>query len=367
MKKILTITCHNVYNHGATLQQMALLVYLKSLNFDAKTINYKPKYLSNHYKLWLVNNEKFEKNIFLKFIYLSLKLPSRLLERVRKNNFDQFEKKYLDVLPQKYSTNKELKNNLPEADFYITGSDQVWNSFFDNGKDPAFYLDFVPDNKPKIAYAASFAIDSIEPSLTNFVKEKVSRLQHISVREKSGVQILENLGFEKVSQVIDPVFLMNAEYWTTNFVKPISQDYVFIYDFDGNENIKKTAIELSKKHNLKIFTVNERINYASKKYVNSGPEIFLSLVHHAKYVLTNSFHAVAFSLIFNKKFLVFNRTEKINTRMRDLLQMVELSEILVEINETKDIDLIPFDFNNSNKIISNKVLESKKFLEEALK
>lgn len=367
MKKILTITCHNVYNHGATLQQLALLEYLKSLNFDVKTINYKPSYLSNHYNLWAISNNKFKKNIFSKLIYLTLKLPGRLIERKRKTNFDAFEKKYLDILPKLYSNNLELKSNLPKADFYITGSDQIWNSFFENGKDPAFYLDFVPKDKIKIAYAASFAIDELEENIKDFVFEKSSRINNISVRETSGLTILKKLGIANVEQVLDPVFLLNADYWKNNFVQTINQNFIFVYDFDNNSEIKKTALYLAKKHNFKIYSVNQNINYAERKYVFSAPNDFLSLIFNAKFVLSNSFHAVAFSLIFNKKFLVFNRSEKINTRMRDLLEILNISHLLINQNQKTDIETVIFDYETINNLISIKTKLSKDFLLNVLK
>ena len=83
MKKVLTITCHQVYNYGATLQQYALLEVLKELGYNAKTINYNPPYLSNHFKLWAVPNT-YQKNLFLKLAYISLKLPRRILSFKRK-------------------------------------------------------------------------------------------------------------------------------------------------------------------------------------------------------------------------------------------------------------------------------------------
>ena len=366
MKKILTITCHNVYNHGATLQQFALLEYLQSQGYDAATINYKPDYLSNHFNLFSVDNPRFNSNFVVRYLYLLLKLPSRLIGLKRKHNFDNFEDKYLSILPQKYVSNQELIQNLPIADIYITGSDQVWNSFFQNGKDLAFYLNFVPENKLKISYAASFAINEIDENLKTFVKENVQRLDYVSVRESSGKKILEDLDIQNVTQVLDPVFLIAADYWKSKFIEPISENYIFVYDFDKNERIKKTAIDFAKNHDLKIFTVNNSLSYASQKYVNSGPEIFLSLVFHAKFVLTNSFHAVAFSIIFNKKFLVFNRSEKINTRMRDLLQLIDSPELLVNLNENINLDTIKIDYTCINNIIYDKILLSKSFLEKAL-
>ena len=188
--KIKTITCHEVYNHGASLQEYALLKYLENLGHEVETISYKPPYLSNHFKLWIVSSPKWGKNFFLRTLYLGIKLPKKLYNLTRKKNFDLFSKEWIPSTVDRYTSNEELKNNIPEADVYICGSDQIWNSFFQNGKDPAFYLDFVPDEKLKLSYAASFAIDELEEDIKDFVKKKVTRLDFISVRETSGVKIL---------------------------------------------------------------------------------------------------------------------------------------------------------------------------------
>jgi len=366
MKKILTITCHNVYNHGASLQQFALLEYLKSVGYDAQTINYQPFYFQNHFNYFAVSNPKYEKNFLLKWIYLLLKFPGRIAERKRKQKFDAFEENNFTILPKKYFSNEELKNDLPIADIYICGSDQIWNSYFENGKDPAFYLDFVPENKNKIAYAASFAIDEIEENLKPFVKEKVSRINHISVRETSGKRILHHLQIENVTQVLDPVFLINASEWRNRFVAKIEQDFIFIYDFDSNPIIEKLAKELALKNKYKIYTVNKNINYADKNFYLEGPEMFLSLMDSAQFVITNSFHSVAFSLVFNKQFIVVNRTEAINTRMRDLLGLFNLSNLLVSSDFTiSDIKII--NFEETNILLSKAIENSKQFLDSSIK
>ncbi len=365
MKKVLTITCHNVYNHGATLQEYALLQFLKNRGYDAATINYRPPFLSNHFKLTQVN-PKFEKNIVLKTAYLALKLPVRLLGLKRKKNFDAFEAKNIKVTHQVYTSNEELKANIPPADIYICGSDQIWNSFFENGKDPAFYLDFVPENKLKISYAASFAIDEIAEDLKPFVREMVGKIDHVSVREVSGLRIVENLGINNATRVLDPVFLLDPKYWSDTFVKPIKEKYIFIYDFDSNEGIRKMAQREAKKHNLKIFTVNKNIKYADSNFEMEAPDKFISLVYHAEFVITNSFHALAFSLIFNKKFFVVNRTDKINTRMRDMLELVGLSELLIGSNDNKAFDEVKIDYKVVNEKLASERQKSAAFLTSAL-
>ena len=168
--RIKTITCHDVYNSGASLQAYALMRYLEELGNEVEIIDYKPDYLNNHYKLGIIANPKYEKNLMLKMIYLTLKFPGRVLALRKKIKYDHFRDNYLKVTKKRYISNSELKNNPPEADIFICGSDQIWNSKFNNGKDPAFYLDFAPQGKIKASYSASFATDRIEEYLRDITK-----------------------------------------------------------------------------------------------------------------------------------------------------------------------------------------------------
>ncbi len=365
--RVKTITCHEVYNHGATLQEYALLKYLEKLGHEAEAIHYKPPYLSGHLKLWTVSNPKYN-NFILKWPYLLLKLPTRIINLKRKRAFDNFSKKHIQVGEYRYSSNQELKDNLPKADAYICGSDQIWNSYFQNGKDPSFYLDFAPEKALKISYAASFAIDEIEDDLKDFVGKSISRLNAVSVRETSGLNILKGLGISKGVQVLDPVFLLTPDFWKTNFIREIREDYLFIYDFDSNVEIKRYAQELATKYNLRIYSVNKNIAYSDKNFWLEGPETFLSLLYNAKIVLTNSFHAVAFSVIFSKQLYVFNRNVSINTRMRDLLGLVDLGSIH-ENNprESSKISIKPIsNYVEVNKKLQTHIDRSKLFIEKAL-
>lgn len=366
--KIKTITCHEVYNYGASLQEYALLKYLETLGNKVEAINYRPPYDSNHFNLFYVSNDSYNKNFILKCIYILLKLPIRLVHLKRKREFDKFSKEFINSTKVQYHSNEDLKNNLPLADAYICGSDQIWNSFFENGKDPAYYLDFVPDNKLKISYAASFAIDSLEENLKPFVKQKVSRLNAISVRESSGVKILNDLGINNATQVLDPVFLLDSKHWNSLITtKPETTKYLFVYDFDNNPRIKKLAEAYKKKYGWLIISVNEPVKYADKNYFLEGPVKFLSLVKNAEFVISNSFHAVAFSIIFQKDFVVFNREDKINTRMRDLLKLIDISNCLLTDDEmVKNHKLNNIDYSVVNKNVDALINTSKSYLNKAL-
>ena len=219
--KIKTITCHDVYNHGASLQAFALQQYLEEQGHEVEIIDYKPDYLSGHYNLCKVNNLNWDTNIVSRFIYILIKLPFRLLDLQRKQAFDNFRKKYLVLTSKRYTTNVELKENCPKADVFIAGSDQIWNTIFPNGRDAAFYLDFAPKESKKIAYAASFATESVVLEYKDFVKQMLQNFNYIAVREQGAIDILKTLGIYDGTWVCDPVFLLDRQKWDKIAVKKV--------------------------------------------------------------------------------------------------------------------------------------------------
>lgn len=367
--KIKTITCHDVYNAGASLQAYALMTYLQNLGNDVEIINYKPDYLSNHYNLWSISNPKYEKNILLKFTYLCLKLPKRLINKYSKKKklFDAFTKKYLNVTQNVYHSNEELVKNLPEAEVYIAGSDQIWNSLFNNGKDPAFYLNFVPEDKIKASYAASFATNKIAEGYEECVTQWLKRLDYIGIRENSGVKLAESLGIEKAVHVLDPVFLLERKEWDQlakkSSIKMNNEKYLIVYDFDANEQIKELCLEVSKKLNLKIYSFFKN-DYADKIITNYGPIEFLALIKNSSFVVSNSFHGTAFSIIYEKPFFVVNRKESLNSRMIDLLSLLGLDNRL--ISSFKEYSKEDFRIN-INKCLEKEINKSKQYITMVLK
>ncbi|MDY3002433.1 MAG: polysaccharide pyruvyl transferase family protein [Romboutsia timonensis] len=365
--KVCTITCHDVYNHGASLQAYALMKYLKNIGNQVEIIDYKPDYLSTHYNMFAINNPKWEKNIILKTIYISLKLPRRLISLKRKKEFDNFRNEYLSITNKRYTSNEELINNIPDADIYLCGSDQIWNSLHKNGKDPAFYLDFVPNNKIKASYAASFATDTIDNKYKSMVKTMVSKLDGVSIREKSGVKIVKDLGIENAINVVDPVFLLDKDEWDNIGTESFDEKYILVYDFDKSSLVEKLAKDIANTKGYKIYTINtDKPKYADKHFNLSGPKTFISLVKNAEYVISNSFHAVVFSVIYNKNIVIVNRTEAINTRMRDLLDDLQLSDRLVSEDYNLNNLLEDMDYSNAIKILNKKINISKNYLNKIL-
>lgn len=362
--KIKTITCHDVYNAGASLQAYALAKYLKDLGHAVEIIDYKPDYL-RHYRLTGIANPKYNRPV-LRELYNVLKFPGRLHAKMgkRKRSFDCFTEEYLPVTTRTYHSNEELKTKLPTADIYLAGSDQIWNPVFQNGKDPAFYLDFAPQNAVKASYAASFAVENIDNAWKSQIKDWLSNLDYISVRESSGVEIIHELGIDKVVHVADPVFLLDRKEWN-KLAEPIynRKPFIFLYDFDNNKQLGKSVRNLARKNGWKVYSYL-RNPYCDRCFSQVGPREFLSLVRDAELVVSNSFHATAFSLIFEKPFWVLERKERINTRMRDLLKKIGKTERLMTPEGICNVRSM--DYKDVNNKIKNQVEHSKKYLDIVL-
>ena len=203
--RICTITCQNADNHGARLQCYALVRHFQKQGHDVQVIDYRPYYMRGP-RLWYWPGTSLKE--WVKFF---LRIPDRIRSVRRHRCFDEFSKKYIP-LTRIYNTIDELRQDPPLADKYIAGSDQIWNTTFRNGTDPAYYLDFGSKEILRESFAASFATSEIVPSARAFVKENLKRFDKITVREQSALKIVENLGYQ-CSLQDDPVFLLSAKEW----------------------------------------------------------------------------------------------------------------------------------------------------------
>lgn len=356
--RIKTITCHNVYNLGASLQAYALAAYLQGQGHEVQIIDYQPLYL-RHYRLAGVPNPRFDKPL-LREAYQIAKFPGRLYDRLtskQKKAFDRFTAEYLPVTQTTYSDIAALRADPPEADLYIAGSDQIWNPLFQNGKDPAFFLDFVPEGKRRISYAASFAVEGLEKQDADRMKPWLEKLDAVSVRESSGVALLADMGIKGV-QVVDPVFLLTKDAWEKIAVLPPMQDYILVYDFDNSPKIKKISQAVSRQTGKKIVSLFP-VDWADEIWANAGPCEFLGAIQNAGIVLSNSFHATAFSLIFQKDFYVVNRSEGINARMKDLVGDLGLTDRLICAVPNA---ISAIDYPNVVPLLEKKIIASKDYL-----
>ena len=252
----------------------------------------------------------------------------------------------------------------------ISGSDQIWNPLFPNGKDPSYYIDFALSQTKRVSYAASFSVEYISDADKEFVKGMLAKMNRISVREYQGVDILKSLDIKNGVKVLDPVFLLDRNYWETFMHKGSEKDYILIYDFEGSDLMKRVALYFKRKKGWKIYSINDALSrlYADKNFTKVGPQDFLSLIYNCSMFLSNSFHGTAFAVYFNKPFYVFGlKGISLNSRMESLLRSVDLKDRFI----TENIDIeklhLNYDFNKVNLLIEEEKNYSKQFLDSVLK
>lgn len=366
------MTCHHVYNYGATLQAYALQTYLEALGHNVEIIDYRlPTHIK--YELFSIYPEGrlypfLKKHKLISYLYAPIRNRKMFYTWGRKKAFDEFDRTYLHITPQRYKTIDELRVGSPVADVYIAGSDQIWNPDYPNGTDEGYYLNFGDSRTRRISYAASFGVDTLSTKQQEFVKQHLNKFNRISVREDAGLKILNGLEVN-AEKCVDPVFLQTKEEWISNLnLKVHNDDYIMLYDFvHDDDEIKNFALHLKKRTGLKILAVNDysRTPYADRQINNASPKDFLEYILNARYVICNSFHATAFSIIFHKHMATFPlKKQKNASRMETLLQETCLIEHYLPqlddfINSKIDWDVVDL------KIADN-VSSSKKYLDAAL-
>lgn len=374
--KIKTITCHRVYNYGASLQAYALQHYLEKQGNEVEIIDFWPYFFHNRYNFFFVHPSSPHFHLLNRFPFFKilngLKHNRKMFKTYgRKQAFDRFEKKYLKISDTRYLTSDELKQNAPKADIYIAGSDQIWNTNCPNGHQAAYYLDFGAKNTIRATYAASFGVSTIPEEYKYKLQTWIQNIDVISIRETSGLQILQKLGFNNAVQVIDPVFLLNQSQWKEDIIKKAktysfqNEKYILLYDFIGDKKLKEFALNASKEFGYMIISLNDFISYdfVSQNVNNAGPCEFVSLIANASLVITNSFHATAFSVILQKEFYTFSLANHNNSsRMEDFCSLLGL----IQRYNASTITKSSIDYKSVTTLLNSHITQSKKFIQNIL-
>jgi hypothetical protein len=251
-----------------------------------------------------------------------------LKSRKRRDAFDRFKSDYLTVT-QTCRTLEDISTCVSDANVLIAGSDQIWNSYsLENGLDSAFYLDFGPEEAVKISYAASFGVNEVKEKDRSFVVEMLKNFDHISIREEKGRKLLEELGF-KGKVVVDPVFLLDKKEWeslTVNMTMPAP--YILIYSIGNiSDSMFSMIRQIQGKTGYKAICVRSNRHIRGiEEITDAGPAEFVSLIKNASFVISNSFHATAFSLIFEKEFYSYPYETKSSERIVALLKDLKIEE-----------------------------------------
>ncbi len=369
MKKIALVTVFDIVNIGTYLQTLALGEILKANDCEVNVVNYiRPMHT------WQGIIKRYFKIGVVKALYYFVFKFSQMLVLRKKNK--QFIQKYL-FLSKEYTSFEKLKNNPPEADIYLTGSDQVWNSQHNRGIEHSYYLNFAPIDKPRIAYAASIGMEDFPENEKNEIRDLLAKYVHISVREKQAKQIMENLGIQNSEVVLDPTLLLSKNDWIS--LVDIScfkkkEPYLLVYSVESkkqNELIKQIAKQIAKEKNLAIYSVSyqgkirNQMNFADRCFTRSTPELFLSLFAQADFTVVSSFHGTAFSVNFNKEF-VSVAPAQFNSRVDSLLSLVDLKDRIIANTNSDILNLKVIDYNAVNQILDIEREKSIAYLRRAI-
>ena len=358
--KVGVITLHSVCNYGTQLQAFATQEKLKEYFDEVTFIDYRRP---NTYGIKLLNT--FIKGNILKAPII---LPTLIYW---KHVFGGFQKKYLKLTTKKYLKDEDFNSFEDFADIYFTGSDQVWNTGWNNGIIPAMYLSFVPDNKPRYAYAASFGKVKLTEKEVEESKYYIDKYSKISVREDSGLEILKKqYKYNNAIRILDPTLVMPAEFWRKYKTKDkIKEDYILIYNLNRSKEFDNYAQELSKRTGLKLYRFCTRLDQIFRNGKSLVmPEIFdfITLVDNANLVLTDSFHATAFSINMNTEPICIY-PENYSSRLSDFLKLVDSEQR--HAKDYNDFDVVNrhVDFEKVNKILQEERKKVDEYLSEIVK
>lgn len=362
------LTFDHTTNYGSCFQAYALQQAIEKIAVDGEKCSYFLIPLKTiHRKTSIdISVDNFIKHIKGNF--------RNFLSQLQRHKFVPFEKQYM-----KYANCYSMKD-LPllneKADAFVCGSDVIWNPNFNNNNG-VFFLDFA--RKYKFSYAASFGKTEVSKEYMIFAGEKLASFDSISVREKSSLNIIEKSTDKTVEIVSDPVLLLDTEEWKGIMdVLPKYNKYIFVYTTHLNDTFKAFLQVLEKLTGLQVITSawsmsikasawSMSIKEILKQRSISGqtPQEWLSLLYHAEYVVTNSFHASVFSVLFHKKFFTVvagDKAQGINARMNDFLQTVGLEDrIYSSVPET--IDMSEIDFTYTDAVIARMRSESLAYLQ----
>ena len=289
-----------------------------------------------------------------------------------KHRYNQFRCDYLNMTPTENDDSLAICRDNIKA--LICGSDIIWHpNLVKKNQANAFYLNFGDKSVKRISFAASldFADGEELHQCKKEYKKRLKNFDHISVRERCNVDFIQSVAPEKVHCCCDPVFLYNSEFFDSMISssdESLPEDkYIYVYVLSHNEKIAEYAKKIAAEKGLKILYYSESQYDFGESGVNcssDGPAEFLHRIKHAEYVITTSFHCVAFSLLFEKKFIAFRR-DGMGPKIDNILEIAGLPERLIEDNATFDIDN-PIDFENVRRAIQKEREDSLKFLKDSL-
>ena len=368
MRKIGIMTLNGCYNYGNRLQNYALQESLKFLGFVVETI---------------INRRTTKKTKFIKRIHnlgtnsykeIYIKAYNKTWRKIRKKsivkrteNFKEFTLNYINETNYFISENNIPKNLSDRYDYFVTGSDQVWNPVNTLGSS-IFFLTFAEKHK-RIAYAPSFGVSEIKPEYKEKYKEWISEIPWLSVREDDGARIIKELTGRDAPVLVDPTLLLTKEKWLSIAKEAQNKpkgNYLLTYFLGGiPPKYKKQIKKIAKVNNLEVINLAD---IRDKETYRTGPSEFIDYINSCSVFCTDSFHGAVFSILFEKPFIVYERmgsTLSMFSRIETLLKKFKLESRKAE-NIKSNEDVFNIDFSHVPAILEAERKKSYDFLKEAL-
>ena len=318
-KSVLISTFNNSKNnYGGVFQAFALSDTIKNLGHDVRFVTIENPTGECSIKPSLISQ-------FKDFVVMILSLPTTAKRKLREKKFAEFKiKTQSRVMYKDYA---DFEKHPPEADVYLSGSDQVWNPI---NLHKHFFFPNIAADKPLISYAASMGCEQISKGDLPFFKDNIARYDAVSVREDTMADIISTYTSKKVLQHIDPVFLVDRSKWETmakEYKKLKYEQYILLYLISWDKSKTEALIRLKKESGLPLVLVTlggRKPPFADQVVMDASPEEFLYLLLHAKMVVATSFHGVALSIVLNKPFIAVSGHNP--TRIQSLLRLMELED-----------------------------------------
>lgn len=355
--KLGIVTFNRANNFGAFLQAYALNSYLSSCGHEVEFIDVKFNPAVSDGKSSGVPEKSGLR-----------KISDGVVRRLKAREFDKLRNKYFNTTPYFIDGDSDKSAFVEKYDAVIAGSDQIWNTEITHGTE-AFYLDFVKKAR-KISYAASYGTAVLDDTEKEYTLRNLPSFRAVSVREsENAVYLNDTLGIE-ASVVCDPVFLPKRKEWLS-MMNVKRKKYILVYYMEKSRQLVSAVKAVRKKYGLPVKYVQgglDRIEGTFNTFVGS-PIQFLETIAGAEIIVTNSFHATAFSLIFNKRLYVAGHS-KWNVRLDNLMEYSGYKELIIDNGTELSPDSIQdyeIDGKKAYRNIVPLIKQSRKFLYSSLK
>lgn len=363
--KIILITKHYVKNYGSVLQTYASQELLGRRGDSVCVANYILPEASGLNYMNIILRKHASGSRIKKMILKAAVLPTML----RWNSvFGGFLKKYINVCGSPTDSCETLRAELPDAEIYCTGSDQVWNPQTNRGLQPAYFCEFAPEGKRIVSLAASFGVKKVREKEEEQIRQYLEKYSLLSVRERSGADILEKAG-RKGKVILDPVMMETAGFWKKFAAeRKIRSGYVLVYQLNSSREFDRYAEQAAERLGKKLVRICTRYDQVLK---NGRPvlvptvEQWVSLFYYADFVITDSFHGTVFSILFQKEFADLY-PPLFSERLDSLLSMFGIEDRHVCDLTGFDVLDRKIDYRKVNEILEKKRKEALDFIDEIL-